>query len=137
MARPKVYVIQETLYDFSAAEKFGDLVFMSYGVRSRDPQSVAEQDDFNNMKGSERNRRLVAHLRVKLRDFDSDHDYLLIAGSIYVAAAVFMMLGARGIRRVTVLRWSNRDFDYAPLHMEIEQETRNEQAVTAGRGPGW
>lgn len=108
MAKPKVYVTQETNHDFRQAEEFGELVFLSDG-----------RDDFHNMKNSQHNERLISHIRQKLRDFDNKTDSVVLVGSPYVQAAVMMMLGRLGQIRVTLLRWDNRDFAYIPLELSL------------------
>lgn len=104
----KVYVVQETSHDFSGAEAFGDLKFLS----------VDKTDDFHNLANSEHNQRLLAHLRHGLRDF-SKYDFLILTGSPYVSAAVMWILGQRGQRQVNILRWDNRDRVYVPLPMQF------------------
>lgn len=110
MANPRVFVTQETAYDFSKAEQFGDVVFLS----------VDRKDDFHNIVNSGHNRRLLAHLRQTLRDYDEENDHLIIAGSPYVSAAVFWLLGRRGVKRINLLRWDNRDRIYMPLPLQQE-----------------
>lgn len=108
MDKSKVYVVQETSHDFAAAEEFGDLVFLSDGRR----------DDFHNVKNSQHNERLVAHLRQNLRDFRPD-DYLVLIGSPYVQAAVMAILGLMGCHTINLLRWDNRDYRYIPLTIKL------------------
>ena len=105
----KVYVVQETNHDFSDAETFGSLVFLS----------VDKQDDFHNIRNSEHNTRLISHLRRGLADFDADRDFIILAGSPYVSAAVFWILGRGSVRFINVLRWDNRDRRYVPLPMQF------------------
>lgn len=106
----KVYVTQETDYDFLPAEKFGEVTFIT-------------NDDLNNTKGSLHNDKVFAQIRESIKRFDPDHDFIVIAGSPYIAAVVFTLLGRRGIRHATVLRWSNRDRIYVPLFLEFGKET--------------
>lgn len=105
---PTVFVTQETPHDFTKAEAFGEVKFLT-------------RDDFNNIKNSLSNKALVRSLNHQLKKFD-DEDWIIIAGSPYVSAAVFMILARRGFRRVKILRWDNRDFTYIPLQIEIEPE---------------
>lgn len=101
----KVFIIQETNVDFSKAEEFGDLVFLTDGRR----------DDFHNIVNSQHNDRLIAHIRQGLKDYNERVDWLVITGSPYVCSAVFALLGLSGIRSLRLLRWDNRDFRYIPL----------------------
>jgi hypothetical protein len=104
----RVYVTQETSHDFRQAEEFGNIIFLSDGRR----------DDFHNIKNSQHNDRLVAHLRQGLREYNPDVDYLVLIGSPYVQAAVMALIGQRH-HKVNLLRWDNRDLIYIPLTLEI------------------
>lgn len=110
--RPFVYVTQESTHDYRLAEEFGELFFLSLSGR----------DDFNNVRAGEHNRRLCAHLKFGLRDFDETKDFIVLTGSPYVNAAVSLILGARRVKRVQYLRWDNRDRVYIPLTIELDQQ---------------
>lgn len=103
----KVYVTQERDFDFSPAEQFGELVFMT-------------ANDFWNIKKSRHNDDLVNELDRHLKEYKpADGDYLLLAGSTMVIATVFMLLGRYGYKNVSILRWSNRDRVYEPAEINI------------------
>lgn len=105
--RPRVCVTQEQPFDFTPAQQFGDVEFLT-------------GEDLVNIKDSQRNTQLMRDLWRKLRRFDTERDWLLIAGSPYVSAAVFLILGHMGIKKLQVLRWSNRDGHYVPLHLNLQ-----------------
>lgn len=107
--QPRVFVTQETSHDFRAAEQFGTVEFVTAG-------------DLNNMRQSLHNERLIADVKDKLKDFDPERDWLVITGSPYVSALVFLLLGMKKFRSVRILRWDNRDFCYVPLHIELRRE---------------
>ena len=109
----KVFVTQETNLDYSTAEKFGEVVFLS----------IDRKDDLNNVTNSEHNQRLLAHITHGLRHFDEAEDWLIITGSPYVNAAVFWLLGLEGCKTIRLLRWDNRDFHYIPLPLKLRPET--------------
>ncbi len=104
-----VYVTQETEFDFTDAERWGDIVFLTH-------------DDLFNHRDSDHNRIVMANIRRRLTAFSATSDYILIAGSPYVAAAVFNMLGTMGYDSIRVLRWSNRDRVYTPILINTAQE---------------
>lgn len=106
--RPRVLVTQEQAFDFTPAQQFGDVEFLT-------------GEDLMNIKDSERNARLMRDLWRKLRRFDPSRDWLLIAGSPYVSACAFMILGHLKVQEVQVLRWSNRDAHYIPLHISLKE----------------
>lgn len=102
----KVMVTQETPHNFSKAESYGTIEFLT-------------RDDLNNVRGSLHNEKLVTDINRKLKDFDESEDWIVIAGSPYVSALVFMLLGRKGCKHVNVLRWDNRDFQYQPMVIEM------------------
>ena len=106
----KVWVTQEVQLDFSGAEAFGEVQFLTH-------------EDLNNTKGSLHNEAVLADVSHKLRKFDPENDWIVIAGSPYIAAVTFLILGHRKIRSIRVLRWDNRDRVYRPMHMDLRQET--------------
>lgn len=106
-----VWVTQETDKDFSGAEAYGRVEFLT-------------KDDFNNIKGSLKNEELVNRLRFLLRRFGPD-DWIVPAGSPYVSAAVFMILGQMGIKQLKILRWDNRDLMYRPMYLDLTQYNRH------------
>lgn len=101
-----VFVTQETEHDFSKAEEFGEVAFLT-------------RADLNNIKGSLHNRELIESLKTRLKDYVPNRDWIVITGSPYVAATVFLLLGIRGFRKVQILRWDNRDFIYRPMVVEL------------------
>lgn len=102
----KVFVTQEKGFDFTKAEAFGELVFMT-------------DLDFWNNKKSGHNARLVEKLVEKLALVDFENDSFILVGSDMVIAAVFMLVGRAGIRRVNILRWSSRDQIYEPAEIDV------------------
>lgn len=105
----KVYVTQETEHQFSDAERFGEVVFLT-------------KDDLTNNRNSLWNEGMMANLARQLRRFDPEQDSIVIAGSPYVAAAVFMLLGHLKHQEVRVLRWDNRDYKYIPMFIQLRRE---------------
>lgn len=106
---PQVFVTQETNFNFTPAEQWGDVVFLT-------------KDEVSPVKQSLRNDALVDELRHKLLKYNPDEDYIVVAGSPYVAALVFYLLGRyHRVKQVRMLRWSNRDRLYGPLIVNIEE----------------
>jgi hypothetical protein len=112
--RARVYVTQETNADFSGAEAWGQVIFIT-------------AQDFHNSDSSIANRALVAEIRRTLASYDPDLDWLVIAGSPYVAAAVFATIGLKTptLTDLMVLRWDNRDRMYRPLRIPMQQWATN------------
>lgn len=102
----KIFVTQETSYDFGPAESYGEIKFVT-------------NDDMNNTKGSLHNADLLRQIRMALHGFNQDEDFMIIAGSPYVAAMVMMVLGRKGFSKIKFLRWSNRDRVYTPVTIEF------------------
>lgn len=108
MAKAIAYVTQETDHSFLGAEQFGEVVFLT-------------RDDLNNTKGSLHNEALFRSIKQSLRDFDPEVDYIVPAGSPYVTAAVFLILGNMGFKNVKLLRWNNRDHNYIPMYFDLRR----------------
>lgn len=105
--KAKVYVTQEQeKLNYAPAEQYGDVVFIT-------------RSDFSVMKASLRNEALVSEIAFKLKGFDADNDYITVSGSPVVTAAVFMILGLRGVKSFNMLRWSNRDCVYQPISVQL------------------
>jgi hypothetical protein len=102
----KIFVTQERDFDFSPAETFGELVFVT-------------DQDFWNIDKSQHNARLIDNIADAFKDYDPVADYIIAAGSVIVMAATFLILGKRGHRKVRMLRWSNRDRCYEPVILDI------------------
>jgi hypothetical protein len=110
-----VFVTQETNHDFAKAEEFGDIKFM-----------LAPVDDLNNIKNSLHNERVLLELRRLLKSYNEESDWIVIAGSPYVSAAVFFILGQMSISRVRILRWDNRDHSYRPMYLQLRKEENHD-----------
>jgi len=108
----KVFVTMETSVNFLPAERYGEITFIT---------SIA--DDMNNTRGSLHNKDLMRKIRMTLHKFDQDKDFVIIAGSPYVSALVFMVLGKK-CDRIRFLRWSNQDFVYIPVTIDLTREER-------------
>lgn len=103
---PKVWVTQETSHNFADAERYGEIEFIT-------------REDLNNTRNSLHNEAVLDSIKLKLRNFNESEDWIVIAGSPYVAAAVFMMLGKAGVRDARILRWDRRDYVYAPMYLQM------------------
>lgn len=105
---PKVFVTQEASLDFTPAELYGEIKFLT-------------RNDLNNIKGSLHNEGIVQEISAKLDEFDPQEDWVVVAGSPYITALVFMLLGYKGHRSVKLLRWNNRDFIYMPMYLDLRK----------------
>lgn len=105
----KVYVTQEARFNFVDAEQYGELVFMTH-------------DDLWGIKDSAHNEQVMCDLARHVREFDIENDWLIVAGSPYVAAAVFLQLGNKGVREVRVLRWDRISAKYQPMFIQLRRE---------------
>lgn len=109
----KVFVTQESSYNFSKAERFGEIIFLA-------------RDDLHNTQASLHNEQVIQEINRKLKSFDENDDWLVIAGSPYIAAVVFLILGKRGIKGLNLLRWDNRDYTYIPMKLNLRGAIDNE-----------
>ena len=105
---PRVFVTQEVRtgrIDYTPAKEFGKVHFCTIM-------------DFSAESGSLLNNVIVDEIRMKLADFDAVNDYMVTSGSPLVIAAAFMILRER-TSTVRVLRWSNRDFKYQEVIINL------------------
>jgi hypothetical protein len=59
-------------------------------------------------------------MRRKLESFNPALDYLAPSGSPIISGIAFMLLEAQRVKYpVRVLRWSNRDRVYQPIHVSL------------------
>jgi len=105
-SKSRVFVTQENpKLDYSAAEDYGDLVFLT-------------KDDIVPVKNSLHNNSVIQQLKVGIDGLDPVNDFIVITGSPLVSAIVFMLIGRRH-RQVNVLKWSNRDGIYQNVSVTI------------------
>jgi hypothetical protein len=113
-AKPRVFITQEnSQLNYGHAEEYGEIVFLTAKEVSPVPGSIINAD-------------IMAELERKLADFDFDNDFLAPSGSPVVCGLTFFMLGKMAeragfpsVRCLRVLRWSNRDRVYQPIHITI------------------
>lgn len=102
----RVFITQEMpQLNYMAAEEFGQIEFLT-------------RNDWSPIAASLNNEQLLADVRTKLADYSADRDHIVVSGSPVVAAVVFMVL-ARITRRVSILKYSNRDQRYTKLLIEV------------------
>lgn len=97
----KVYITQEThRLNFTDAERFGEVVFMSVGETSP-------------MKSSIRNKAIVSDIKRMAAQFDHKQDYLLLSGDPVITAIAFHEIMARTPdKAVMLLKWDNQSKSY-------------------------
>lgn len=107
-ATSRVFITQESdKLNFTSAEKFGEVVFLT-------------RDELSHIKGSLINSAITQEIRGKLAGFDPNQDYIAPAGSPVVTGLAFLLLSERlHGQPVRVLRWSNRDREYAPITLQV------------------
>lgn len=106
----RVFVVQENgRADYSDAERFGELVFMTV-------------DEFKPVAGSLRNENIKDEIRSHLSSFD-DSDYLVLTGNPIMIGYAFhyavRSLGGAGTT-VNILKWDKMDNRYKPYQLYIE-----------------
>ena len=105
----RVFVTQEAGFNFVDAERYGELIFIA-------------RDDLWMIKDSAHNESVMLDIAARLRDFDPENDWIVIAGSPYISAAIFLQLGNKGVRSVRVLRWDRQTSKYQPLYLQLRRE---------------
>lgn len=110
MDRPKVYVTHEvSTAHYAPAEEWGDVVFLSVAEISGVPNSL-------------HNRKLIAAIRDRFKDFNPARDYIAPSGSPIITGIVFAI--AREKTTVfNVLKWNSRDSAYTNARIDISGNT--------------
>lgn len=104
-----VFVTHESpKLDYSPAESWGELKFVTH----KDYTPMGALSPFN--------ADLTREIKAVAKNFDSETDFVVISGSPLVTAVWFMALAERGVKRIKVLRWSNRDNQYHPTSLNLE-----------------
>jgi hypothetical protein len=101
----KVFVTQEnTRLNYTDAERFGEVVFMSY-------------HEFSPNKNSKRNADIIEELRDHIEgNFDPDQDCLLLSGDPVIMSYSFhLAMQKKGY--VRLLKWDNQTRRYNEIHI--------------------
>lgn len=93
---PKVWVVQEGHNDYSPAEQFGEVNFIT-------------KSDLRNMEGSEQNRELLGDVRSFLSNYIAGVDYIIPVGNPMVNALISMCLSSTDHK---FLKWDGRRATY-------------------------
>lgn len=106
----KVYVVQENIkFDYSGAEEFGELVFLT-------------KNEFRPHNNSRVNDGIIEEILTGLVPFN-ESDYLLLTGNpitmAYAFHAVVTCLKRRGVPFINLLRWDNLQHRYISIKFNI------------------
>lgn len=103
----KVIVIQESRFNYSSAEQFGDIIF-------------ATSLEYSHVPSSQINGRIISDIRKAFSDYIAGEDYIIPTGSPALCALVMASLGAKYPNAAhNVLKWDNMSHSYQ-LYREIE-----------------
>lgn len=106
--KPRVYITQEVqTANYGPAEGFGEVTFIT-------------ASELSHLRNSAHNRKLIALIREKLRDFHPNVDFIAPSGSPIITGLVFAVLREK-TERFQVLKWNARDQMYVPLFIDIEE----------------
>ncbi len=97
----KVWVVQEGRNDYSSAEEYGDVQFIT-------------RSDLSKVEDSQQNIDLFFDIRRFLRDYVPGTDYVLPAGNPMVVALVTLSL-EKG--KHNLLKWDGRRAIYIPYEL--------------------
>lgn len=98
---PKVWVIQEGKNDYSSAEEFGEVNFVT-------------KNDLTKFKDSQQNAEVRIDLRKFLTNYIAGIDYIIPAGNPMVVALITMALHDTGHN---FLKWDGRNAKYIPFNL--------------------
>jgi len=98
---PKVYVVNQSCHDFSKAEVFGKVTFLTTGSINRYATSKMFREFEKELKES------------------APEDYILISGMTIMSSIACAMF-ARKHKRLNLLLWKSRDKDYMERVINLE-----------------
>lgn len=108
MAKPTVYVTHEVpTANYGPAEEWGEVVFLSVAEISGVPNSL-------------HNRKLIAAIRDRLKDFDPSTDFIAPSGSPIITGIVFAIVREK-TTIFNVLKWNSRDAAYSCARIDISE----------------
>lgn len=101
----KVYVVQENpRLDYTDAERYGDVVFMT-------------AREFSPMKNSISNKTVLGDIDRHMKNFNPAEDFLLLTGGpILLGYAFSLALAKTG--SIHVLQWDNYKHGYTPIRFD-------------------
>lgn len=100
----KVFVIQEGNNDYSPAEEFGEVHFITTG-------------DLRNIEGSKQNSQVMTDLWRFKASYITGKDYIVPVGNPVLIALVAMILGPGSHK---FLKWDGRRAAYIPFTLNRE-----------------
>ncbi|MNU34845.1 hypothetical protein D3C71_234300 [compost metagenome] len=98
---PKVYVVNNRHHDFSSAEKYGQLVYLTEGIIPVFKTAT-----------------LMDELKEKLVDFDHKNDVLLISGPSIANMLAAIILSRKSTHKITVLIYDAKEQKYVARTLE-------------------
>lgn len=107
----KVYVVQENpRMDYSPAEAYGDVVFMT-------------ADEYRPVAGSIRNQDIISDVQRHMATFDPAEDWLIMTGNPIMMGYAFHLAIARG-SGVKCLQWDRISHGYREVKFDHGREQR-------------
>lgn len=100
-----VYVTNYAGHDFSAAEQYGELEYVTKG----------------NINIYRTDRDLY-NLTEKLEKYDDEKDYLLLSGNILVNAMVLSVLLTKGVKKLNLLVYDAKNLNYIHHTLIIDRD---------------
>jgi hypothetical protein len=106
----RVFVIQEGSNDYSPAEKYGEIHFIT-------------KSDLRNIEGCQQNEVLFADLRKFWSEYIPGEDFIVPVGNPALIALVGMSLPP-GVHKF--LKWDGRRAEYIPFHLNANMHKPEE-----------
>lgn len=95
---PVVWVVQENNNDYSPAELFGTVKFIT-------------RNEYRSVENSQQNEQVISDVRNFVSSYVPGHDYIVPVGNPIVIALVVLSLGSQSH---TFLKWDRRRGVYVP-----------------------
>lgn len=102
---PKIWVVQEGNNDYSSAEEYGEVQFIT-------------KSDLRNTPGSEQTMNVYADIRKFKTQYIPGIDYIIPVGNPMIVVLVSMVLGFGNHK---FLKWDGRRVTYVPFTLDSKK----------------
>lgn len=103
---PKVFITQEGNRNYTEAEEFGEVKFLTC-------------DEFSPIPTSGRNKNIIRDIRANMSDYIPGVDFIMPAGSPITIGIAFMIAREKGTT-VNVLKWDSQYKRYNSVTVKID-----------------
>jgi len=102
----KVFITQEGNHNYTEAQEFGEVEFLT-------------SDEFSPIPTSGKNKNILREIKAKMSTYIPGVDYIMPSGSPIVIGIAFMIAREKGTA-VKILKWDNQRRKYSGITVNVE-----------------